>query len=454
MTRKPCSRMMILICILLTTSLACGVRAFIPKSSNGGVVEVPLEQPTVSLPTITPIPPKMPRTVSLRADGSGDYPTIESAVVDLVAGSTIILEPGEFSIMAPLEVNYSLTIRGQGMDNTTIIGNTGSTMLKFTGPGSLVLENLAFSYLGTDHALIVDVRDAEFIIKGCRFSGAVRDLEQKMGGSGLVLRGASSGTISFSIFDDNMLDGLDVQDNGNFLVADSQFINNGQTGLIFWGDAIGEVRNCSSQNNGYHGFSTVDHANVLFENNLAFNNLESGFYVREDSIVTAKNNQSYYNGLHGFSIKNNASVILEENMVYDNTEAGIRITDFAFLEARRNNIGGNGLSGIITLGDSAATLSDNTIYGNGEGGIRVGGNSYVEAINNTVYENILSGFIAVENAYLVAENNISRDNLRSGFLFLDRSSGKLSGNSCSGNAQKGISINESANPTIGTNNCP
>lgn len=457
MTPKTLFRITLLVSVLLLSSLACGVcglEAFLPRSVPSEVVEVPREEPTVSLPTITPIPPKMPRTVTLRADGSGDYPTLQSAVADLMAGSTITLEAGEFPITAPLEVNYSLTIRGQGMDSTIITGNTGPTMLKFTGPGSLVLENLAFSYRGSDHANILDVSDAELMVSNCRFSGAVRDLEQKTGGSGLVVRSASSGTIISSTFEDNMLHGVSLMGNANFLVSDSQFINSGQSGLLFSDDAIGEVRNCSSQYNGYHGFSTMERSNVLFENNLSFNNLENGFFAMDDSLMTARSNQSYYNGLHGFSIKDKASVILEDNMAYDNVEAGIRITDFAFLDAMRNDVSGNGLSGIITLGESMSKLSYNTVYGNGEGGIRVGGNAYVEAIYNTVYGNALSGFIGVENGYLVAENNTSRDNLQSGFSFFDYSSGKLVANTCSGNTNKGISIHDSANPTVGTNNCP
>jgi hypothetical protein len=39
---------------------------------------------------------KVPRTVSLNPEGTGDYPDLASAVADLMPGSTILLAPGNY----------------------------------------------------------------------------------------------------------------------------------------------------------------------------------------------------------------------------------------------------------------------------------------------------------------------------------------------------------------------
>lgn len=69
-----------------------------------------------------------------------------------------------------------------------------------------------------------------------------------------------------------------------------------------------------------------------------------------------------------------------------------------------------------------------------------------------IFSSTLSGIIVRLQATALIQDNTIYNNVEAAIVFFGTSGGEVTGNQCSGN-QWGISVLDSANPTIGANNC-
>ena len=142
------------------------------------------------VPTIAPTAtPSGPVTVRVAPDGSGDYAGLEEAIEAVPAGSTIQLDAGTYVLASALEIDKSLALLGEGMDQTFVTGTAGEQMILFVGPGTFSAEGITFRFEGTDWARVMKIKDAEIDIARCRFTGAVWGEKDFAGGDGLLLQG-------------------------------------------------------------------------------------------------------------------------------------------------------------------------------------------------------------------------------------------------------------------------
>lgn len=484
--------------ILATASMGCGLTSIFMTEPTA----TPLPPTATPIPpTPTPIPPTptpaQPRTVTLRPDGSGDYPDLQTAVADLLSGSTILLDPGTYLLNESLVIDKSLTIQGAGYEATTVTGNSPDAVFKFAGPGNIVLEGINFTYTGTEWAYVVKIEDGGFDIQNCRFSGGVRNDENEIGGNGLYILGTGNGRVRNSIFEDNQHHGLSVGEQVNIVVENCTAQYNAHSGIGFWESSIGNVRYClssfnetgfstndmanvtfegnstqgniyfgffaydnsilkasnnDSYENEYSGFGCGDDSTATFENNRAYQNIESGFGSFDSCQLIARNNEAYSNGLHGFSIQDQSQSILEKNLSYENAEVGFIAFNDAVMSAQNNDAFSNGWHGFAGQEASQIYLENNYSYDNSQAGVRLSGTTFSSILDNYISNNGLSGIIITDEAYADIEDNEIYDNLESAIVFFEFSTGDVYRNQCSGNNQ-GISIYDSADPTIGDNTC-
>ena len=255
--------------ILMAAGLACRLASFSPQAE-------PTAAPTATLtptlaPTFTPTP-KVPRTVRVAPDGSGDIPTLNQAVAELAAGSTILLDAGTYELPETLLIEHSLTIQGMGKDVTAITSSDPNGVLDFSGPGNIVLQGIHFKYQGAEWSSAVEIANGGFEVRDCRFSGGGRDLEENIGGNGLTVKETGNGSVFDSHFIENQHHGLAIWDQVNALVENCIFESNGSSGLSFWDSSVGIVKDSESSNNMRSGFATQGQSSVTFEDNVAFNN--------------------------------------------------------------------------------------------------------------------------------------------------------------------------------------
>lgn len=405
-------------------------------------------------PTLEPSPTtKVPRTINLNPEGTGDYPDLPSAVADLMPGSTIILAPGNYNLSSSLQINNTLTIQGAGSDRTALVSNHETGVFDFFGPGKLVLNGISFVYNGTGWTYVGEVTDGEIDINDCKFSGGVRNYDQEIGGNGLFIQGSSTGIVRNSVFFNNDLNGVSIVDQSNIQVETSTFESNGSDGLGFWNDSTGTVRYCISKNNKNNGFSTDDQAEATFEDNFANNNTFFGFAAYGNSIITAERNESYDNEYSGFTTQQSAYGTFNNNYSYQNFESGFVSFNTSTMNARNNQVYNNGINGFSLEDQTFGYFISNVVFNNEYAGVYIADDSYLEITANEIYDNGLSGLIVRDRAFALIEYCNIYNNLESAIAFFHNASGDVNGNTCSGN-QWGISVLDSAIPYIGENNCP
>ena len=85
-----------------------------------------------------------PREVSLNADGSGDFDSLQTAIAKLASGSTITLNPGTYYVGESVQLTKGITLKGQpGV--TTVTVNAAEYGFLYEKPDeTLTLEGIVF----------------------------------------------------------------------------------------------------------------------------------------------------------------------------------------------------------------------------------------------------------------------------------------------------------------------
>ncbi len=432
--------------MLLLSSIACQFLLGAPPNA----VETPI-QPQLLIPTATAIP-VAPRTVQVKADGSGDYSSLEVAVADLPAGSTIYLSSGDFYLSSRLEIHKTLHIIGVDHDDTSVYSSEGNGVIVFFGPGELTLKNFGMYYQGIEWGNVLTVTDSAVNIDHCVFSGGIYDEGLYQGGAGIVLLGKSNGIFQHAVSVKNQMHGIAVQEQAQATIINSSFQKNIEDGIFFADNSSGSVRESSILLSGLHGISLTGDSNVLLENNTVYKSGQVGIRLSDNAISEISNNTSTENGLHGFSIRDNAEAVLRNNSSEDNDEFGFRLSGAASARFYNNTARNNALSGFLIRENATAILDENNLGElNGESGFVFFGNSISEVSGNNAVENGLHGFSVRESASVNFKENTSQYNIQVGFRLSGTSFTTLEGNSANSNGLSGIIVRENAETTLQNN---
>jgi parallel beta-helix repeat protein len=401
----------VLMCSIATLLLSCSLSTdqFSQQEEIRGIVDIAVT-PAV---TVT----QGPLTVSVAPDGSGDYTSLETALAEVPAGSTIILEAGTFLLTQPLSVTKAITLVGAGMDRTNMVSGAEDYVVRFGGDGPFRAQGITFRHQGDIRARAVGVKGGVIDFTQCRFTGAVWDENEDFGGNGLNLRRNTTGRVQECRVEGNDLHGIAVKEQAEVELVRNVCSDNGGVGIRFSGSSGGTARQNECTGNGecgisyfdqsggtargnectgniLHGISIEGQAQPVLEENICTGNEYSGIDYFENAGGTARGNECSDNGRHGFGVHDQAHTTLEGNVCRNNEEAGIRFADTSGGTARQNECTGNGLSGIIVAGQAQVTLEGNTCSGNRECGIAFFNSSDGLAQNNECWGNECGIYVA------------------------------------------------------------
>jgi len=286
--------------------VGCSVPTATPTPVPPTATPTPTPVPT---PTVPPTPTATPEPVSVRVapNGSGDYPSLEAAVDAVPAGSTIVLDPGIYQLVEPLDIGKKLRLVGAGMDQTEIVSQVEGYVMRFSGDGPFTVKDITFRHQGTAAADVVVVRGGFVTFDRCRFTGAVH-LEEQSHRAGLRLQGATSGF----------------------------------------------VRDCVAVENDNTGILVEDRARARLEGNVCTDNEKVGIGYFDNASGTAHQNRCSGN-LLGIFVAGQAQPTLEGNVCTDNEKVGIGYFDNASGVARQNRCSGSSL-GIFVAEQAQPTL--------------------------------------------------------------------------------------------------
>jgi len=432
-----------------------------------------------ALPTGTPTlePTYVPGSVTVRVapDGSGDYPSLEAAVDAMPAGATIMLAPGAHRLPKPLDIATPLRLVGAGMDQTFVVGTTGGYVVQFIGPGAFAAQEITFRCEGTAPSNGMVVQDGDVDLYRCRFTGAVRYEAEKKGGTGLWLRGSTTGRVRECQADGNELHGISVSDESPPTLERNICQDNRQNGITYFDHTGGVARQNECTGNGYYGFSVNEQsqptlegnacvgnryhgigihgqAQPALEANVCQNNGQSGIVYFDDAGGTARRNQCRGNGYHGIGVNGQGQPLLEGNICQENQQSGIRYSDSANGTARQNQCTGNGYHGIDINDQAQPTVEVNICKNNGQSGIVYFESAGGTARQNECVGNARHGISVDEQAHPTLAGNICTNNKQCGIRYADRAGGIARQNECTGN-QWGIYVAATADPTLEDNRC-
>ncbi len=345
-------------------------------------------------------------------------------------GSTLELAPGEYLLSEQLVIAKSLTLRGAGQDNTSIVmrASTKNAMIFLNSACELVLERLTIRQTGKAPTDVIWLNAGTTTIRQCTISGGILDTASNKWGAGIRI--AVSACCS---------------------VVDSVLQGNEESGILLCGSGQGVILNnlcCENR----HGIAAIGQSTLKAEGNNCRNNRDCGIILEGSSRGTLVNNQCNDNLHFGVVAQGHADLTAKANHCLNN-EYGFNLCESCQVNIIGNQCQANAKSGISAGGNVTLTAEDNSCRNNSECGIILGGNCQGKAINNHCDDNSHSGIRAQGNSSLTAERNSCQHNQESGIILAENSQGAVVNNSCRQNGKQGISTTGNATVRAENNNC-
>ncbi len=389
--------------------------------------------PTATAPRATPTEIAVPTrsgTITVAADGSGDFPTLAQAVAAAASGATIRLGPGAYSLGEGLRLTRPISSLGEGMDQTEVTAERGAYVLSYEGSGAFALRDMTLRWTGECGADVVRVSGGRAEIERCRVRGAVwghDEQQNECGGRGLWLGGDAQGYVSRCECTENA------------------------TGICYDQNAGGAARRTRSANNHESGILVLGSARPTLEGNEC-TSCFAGIWYRESAGGVARGNRCISDGERGIVVGGWAQPTLEGNECRCGTSGtGISYSGDACGTALRNQCIGNG-TGICVCERARPILEGNGCSENHEG-MEYNEDSGGTARGNRCRANRLGGIVLYGYAEPVLEANECRENGRGIVYWTKSGGGTARGNLCIANDFEGIEITHDTNPILERNEC-
>ncbi len=244
-----------------------------------------------------------------------DFPTVEAAYARVKDGGRIVLKPGKYAFSRTLEIDKTVTFRGDGKaPEEVVIVCPDSDAFHITG-GSPSFENLTVSGGAKDGVgFFIEGKDADPTLEKC----VIKDC----GGAGVVVMDEARGTFrDCDIYGNHS--GIDVASSGNPTVTrcrihDCQYIG------VFVDEARGEFRDCDI----YAGLGEIcidRRGDPTFIGCKIHDAKHSGVNVVSGGRGTFQNCEIYGNGHSGITVWATGNPTVTGCRIHDGKGAGIRI---------------------------------------------------------------------------------------------------------------------------------
>lgn len=243
--------------------------------------------------------------------GDPDAPTLELAVRRCSSGGIIRLPPGMYRLNKPLEINKPVELVGDGMETTRVVSDGEGWVILVTAP-RFTARGISFEHLGSNSAHVMVIDSASVTIEECRFRGGVWDEQNKRGGDGLRIRGATMGVIKNCLATQNGLHGIELSGLVEILLEGNTCAENKDCGIAYFESAGGTARNNVCRNNAL-GIGLSDQAAPTLEGNMCEGNLQCGIGYFENAGGIARRNVCRGNRDAEIRIQDNAKPSLQGN---------------------------------------------------------------------------------------------------------------------------------------------
>lgn len=448
---KPLISITAVICIILVGLIsACG-----PTPE-----ELAAFQTVTAMAAFTPTPQPSPTPAGITPDQ--DLTALIESAAD---GDVITLAPGVFNLTHGLNLARNLTLVGAGSGLTTITTSTPyseiTTMLMFSGTGTLTLKGLKVEYAGSDPAAVIYMQSGNLVLEDSILTGATLSASGKQIGAISMANDATAvlrdSQIAGSL---NRLDPKDPQKipggiflaGTNKLTLEQSSITDSYIGVYAYGQA--QVTLTESQiNNTYSALTLLETASAAISKS-SFGNCSGSCIVTFDNSQATLSENTFDGSLDGIGIQvTEDSKAQINNNHLTNLKSAIIFTDNAAGEATGNTLDSFTNIGIYIQKSSAPILSNNTLSAASDYAANTIGITYQDSAGGEArgnqFSNLYLGISVSNDAAPLLDSN-TMESCSVGISYSDNAAGTANANIIQ-NGDSGILVSSPASPVI-TNN--
>ncbi len=245
--------------------------------------------------------------------------------------------------------------------------------------------------------------------------------------------------------------GIQVQENADDFVVDNVQATSNLIGLNIRVGSGGTVTNSVFQDNigdGGNGIFANTRSGLLIDNNDIIHNGDAsspGIKCNDCTDTTISNNYVTESGAMGVLVDGGSDNTIKSNTI------GMD---------RNGAVAGNGGSGVVVQSTASATVSHNTILNNSQVGVHCNSCTETTIASNTIYGNNGQGILlesasgAALNSNIIGADNSGQTsgNILDGIKLSSSSNNQISGNTIVANGGVGITLAGSSTNTISGNN--
>lgn len=446
--------------------------------------------------------------ITVDDDGKADFSSIQDAINYAMDGDLIQIREGDYS--ESLLVNKSVTLRGDGMRATRIVGHSYESDTIIVTADGAHLEDLNLSSLGkswsTTAALRIESSDCTITRILCTNSAI-----------GILLENANLTTISQCHIVGN-LNGINLENSHNNTLLNTDLEENSDASILFYDSNDNLVReNTCHSTDDTSGITIIrSNGNSIIDNhcssdppdrfdfalsggiwigdsndshisaNVCSNNMGYGIFLTDSINATIENNSCLNNGKASIALGDSDQIRILRNTLQSEARIGIFIDDSSNITAQGNVLDGdflrislsetefwetitigttnvvNGRPVILMVNQTNPFVPSNAAQvilvnctnialdglncSEGRTGIRVMGSSYISIKNSVCSDNYRNGIRIEESSEITLTNNRCDRNVLEG-IYVEGDRAILSDNKCSGNIN-GITVDGTGNQII------
>lgn len=291
----------------------------------------------------------------------------EAFAAGIPPGSTLRLGPGEHRVESPLRVQGPITIRGDSLEHTFLVG-TGSRpgeefVLGIGGTGDIRLSHLTIERRGNVSGDVVRMMGGKLLADRVRFRGGKEADEKSQVGCGLVIGRGAGGSLRHCTFLDNARTGLWVFTTGTDVVELTECVGrNNRTGVFVTGAGKVTTDECRWDGNRY-GVRVTDQGQFTARGGGAANNRKDGVEVSGDGRVSLTDFSSTGNTRNGLEFQAAAGGSVSGGRFTNNT-TGVQVGGQGRVEIDKAELSDNRGDGLIFDEQSGGAVTGGTVAGN------------------------------------------------------------------------------------------